>query len=286
MIDPSLLPILTALPTEFRQPSAVEPLTGGQSLVRLHRLNYSWGVAVLKGPLQAREYAFYQDVAPRLEALGIAVPNVMGWGVAEGKYWVLREDFPALLPHVRWVGDVAVMATLRRLHALSTTFPIPQPFIPQWQPLAAQYQSLVPAQTLDYLARLAERHHDLFASRCVIAGDANATNWGVRADGNVVLFDWDRVGYGVPAHDVAVTVPGLGWPTLFRQVAAAYLTADSHADDTTIDTLAHDIAIAKALVIVEYINTPAITEENRQITCMLLPSWIEMIWQMDEAYHV
>jgi hypothetical protein len=284
MSDPTLLPILAALPHEFRQPSAVEPLTGGQSRVHLHRLSYAWGTAILKGPLQSREKSFHQEVAPQLETSSVAVPRVMGWGEIAGEHWVLREDFPALLPHARWVADSAVMATLRRLHALPATFPIPQPFTLQWQPVATQYQSYVPAQTLDYLARLESRHRNLFTPHCVIAGDANVSNWGIRADGTVVLFDWDRIGYGVPAFDVAITVPGLGWPTLFRQVAAAYL-ADLNADGATIDTLAHDMAIAKTQVIVEYINAPEITEENRQITCVLLPSWIEMIWQMDETYH-
>ena len=173
MSNPVSLPVLAALPDDFRQPFDIAPLAGGQSRVRLYRLSFSWGSAVLKGPLQSREYSFYQEVAPQLEALGIPVPHIMGWGEVDGEHWMLREDFPTLLPYTRLAGDSAVMAVLRRLHALPTTFPIPQPFMPAWQPIATQYQSSMPVQTLGYLARLEDRHRDLFTPRCVIAGDTN-----------------------------------------------------------------------------------------------------------------
>ena len=53
--------ILASLPVEFHAPLAEESLTGGQSRIRLVRLTYAWGAAILKGPLQAREHTFYVD---------------------------------------------------------------------------------------------------------------------------------------------------------------------------------------------------------------------------------
>jgi hypothetical protein len=277
--------ILATFAPEFHHPLALEPLTQGQSSAWLYRLAYAWGTTVLKGPLQAREYAFYREVAPRLETLGVAVPHIMGWGEVEGERWVLREAFAALLPSERRVADHAVLATLHQLHALPVTFPIPCPFVPQWQTIAAPYQLRVPAQTLDYLSQLGACHRQLFIPQCVIAGDPNAENWGLRSDGTVVLFDWDCIGYGTPARDLAVIVPGLGWPTLFQQVAAAYLAATPGKTVASINQLAHDMIIAKAQVLAEYINAPAIVDERRQTVCALMPSWVEMMWQMDERYH-
>jgi hypothetical protein len=309
-VDEIALPvILAALPDEFRTPLAVEALAGGQSGIHLMRLTYAWGEAILKGPLQAREHLFYHDVAPRLAAQGIALPQILALATTAGEHYVLREAFPTLLPPPRWVADPSVLATLRRLHALPLNFAIPDAFIPSWQTIVPEHHAKVPARTHDVLDRLAASHAALVAPRCVIAGDPNSENWGVRADGTSILFDWDLVGYGTAARDLAVLAPGLGWPTLFRQIAAAYLESESgveaamegqedrsarggrdesrpyNANEGEIARLTHDIALAKAQVAVQYINTPSIANERRLAICALLPSWIEMIAQMDAEYH-
>lgn len=280
------IPILEHLPVSLRQPVASKPLTGGQSLVRLWQLDYGWGSAVLKGPLQAREALFYRDVAPLLVSQGIALPEVYALLDRGNEAWLLREAFPQLLPHKRWFGDGAVLDTLRRIHALPQSFVIPQPFIPTWQGLAEPYVSDLSPAIREQLERLMLRHDALFTPAGVIVGDPNATNWGIRADGTVVLFDWDHVGYGIPAFDVAVVIPGLGWPTLFEQVADAYL-AQAVPAHTTDDVMrfAHDMAMAKLQITVEYVNAPEYAEENREYVLGSLPSWIVMLGHMDAAYH-
>ena len=280
--DFAIASALAACSPRFRQPDATEPLSGGQSTVRLVRLRYAWGEAVLKGPLQPREASFYRDVAPHLAAEGIAVPTVYEHIALGDDQWVLREAFPDLLPMGRWVGDAAVMATLRQLHALPLSFGIPQPYVPAWQPLAEGYRAALPAATLAMIDRLGAQHAELFMPICVTAGDPNTTNWGIRADGTVVLFDWDRVGYGIPAHDVVTVYPQFGWPTLYQQVATAYLGND---DAAAVAHFAHDMAIARVQIMIDYINTPAILEPSRHYVLALLPSWVAMIAQMDAEHH-
>src|SRR5262249_43410052 len=123
----------------------------------------------------------------------------------------------------------------------------------------------------------------LFTPTCVIAGDPNATNWGIRANGTVVLFDWDRVGYGIPAHDVVVVMPQPGWPTFYQQIAAAYLGQDEDAD--AVAHLTHAMALGKVQVLVDYVNAPEITEDGRQFVLSQFPSWLTMIAQADRLYH-
>ncbi|MBA3825227.1 MAG: aminoglycoside phosphotransferase family protein [Ktedonobacterales bacterium] len=269
MTDFDLAPILAALSPTARHPMTIEPLSGGQSLVHLFRLHYPWGAAVLKGPLQLREALFYRDTAQRLADEGIAVPTLYEQIVLGADHWLLREAFPELLPMGRWIGDEAVMATLRHLHRLPTTFAISQAAIPAWQPLAASYRVALPTATLAALDALMTRHRDIFAPTCVVAGDPNATNWGLRADGTIVLFDWDRIGYSIPAHDVAIVVPQLGWPTLYEQVATAYLADDATPDGVT--HLAHAMAICKIETTIAYINSPEIVEGNRQFVLGMFP---------------
>ncbi len=52
---------------------------------------------------------------------------------------------------------------------------------------------------------------------CWISGDPNPRNWGLRADGTPVLFDWELFGPGTPATDLAIIVPGLGTLTDYKQ---------------------------------------------------------------------
>ena len=63
----------------------------------------------------------------------------------------------------------------------------------------------------------------LFRPVCAISGDPNPVNWGLRDDGTLALFDWERFGRCSPALDLAITVPGLGDETAYRAVATSYL---------------------------------------------------------------
>lgn len=91
------------------------------------------------------------------------------------------------------------------------------------------------------LRDLQQQAQPLFEPRVWISGDPNPNNWGMRADGSVVLFDWERFGKGTPALDVAITVPGLGDASAFQAAATQY------GDPT----LTRDLALAKLWTVVE-----------------------------------
>ncbi len=282
----SLPILLEQLPATLRTPKTSEVLSGGQSGASLLLLHYGWGDAVMKGPLKTREALFYKEIAPTFRSLSIAVPHVYAMIDHDQSSWVLREAFPQLLPMRRWFGDKTVLHTLHQIHALTTSFTITDPYLPVWEIIDESFSSLLSRDLLERIANLSSRHAQLFLPTTVIIGDPNTTNWGIRADGTVVLFDWEYLGYGTPAHDLGNLIPQLGWPALYEQIATSYLSLTaSNPDIKEICQFAHDMAMRRLQSVLEYVNTPEITEDNRHFVLGLLPSWIAMIEQMDRDYH-
>ena len=124
----------------------------------------------------------------------------------------------------------------------------------------------------------------LFAPRCPISGDPNPTNWGLRDDGSLVLFDWERFGYGTPVLDLAITIPGLGDGATFRRVAGRYL-GDRRAVDGPLcpagERLSREIAIAKVWSVVEFLSNYAEGRLARIGTIdwlvRLFPGWLQAV---------
>ena len=90
----------------------------------------------------------------------------------------------------------------------------------------------------------------LFEPRCLISGDPNPANWGLRDDGTLVLYDWERCTLGSPDIDLAITVPGLGSWAAFERVAAVYSDTVPQSDPRQ---LAVDIARAKVWSVIEFL---------------------------------
>jgi hypothetical protein len=112
-------------------------------------------------------------------------------------------------------------------------------------------------------------------------------NWGVRADGSLVLFDWELFGPGVPAIDLAVSVPGLGDKRAYALVAKAYLEARAAlvgaSDDLpTADGLARMLAVAKAASVVQlcYASINGSAHVQRDLLDWLrdsFPAWVTAV---------
>lgn len=239
---------------------AVEPLRG-IAAGRVFRVRAARGSVIVKGASREAEAWFYLETAGALAEYGVATP-MLEWCEREGDaWWLVLEDIPRPLPRERWLADPAVLAVLRRLHRSGVAPPdAPDTYLPAWdEPMTAAARSTLPREAADRVAplleRLREAHQHLFAPNCPISGDPNPTNWGLRANGTLVLYDWERVCLGAPALDLAVTIPGLGDPDAFRQVARGYLTTGPQSpDDAAIEALAHDIAVAKAWSVVELLS--------------------------------
>jgi Phosphotransferase enzyme family len=259
-------------------PRLVEPLASGQSQAAVSRVHFASRSLILKYCERDAEYRFYTQIAPRLLAHGVGVPELC-WSVTVGATcWLPLEDIPQPVPPARQLADPEMIAMLRRLHTLQLQ-PMPDlaQFVrPRWtddltQSIAAQ----LPHDLGQLLAHLQSRHQYLFQPTCPISGDPNPTNWGVRTDGKLALFDWDRFGAGTPAIDLAITIPNLGDTFAYHRVAACYFEAQAVEASSAVETRAHDIAIAKVWSVVHYLSEGTGRHTARVIQA--LPCWLEGI---------
>ena len=68
----------------------------------------------------------------------------------------------------------------------------------------------LPQVTQDSLKYIQSQSDALFNHDTLISGDSNEGNWGRRDNGQIVLFDWERFGFGSPAIDLAPLVSQMG----------------------------------------------------------------------------
>jgi Ser/Thr protein kinase RdoA (MazF antagonist) len=134
-----------------------------------------------------------------------------------------------------------------------------------------------------YLDAIGDAVQPLKALAQPISGDPNPLNWGLRADNQVVLFDWERVGFGPPAFDLAITIPGLAQQADAQLVAQAYLTTAGTLErhPTRVQTLAQDILRCKVWVIVEFMATVVERELSLppayQTFLRTVPDWVAQL---------
>jgi len=240
---------------------------------------------VIKATPHASEERFYQIVAP---GLGPAVP-VLKWSHTEtALHWLVLEHIPHPLPRERWLADPAALAILYRLHHADLP-PISVPlFHPAWSDAmtehALAYLSSADQMNLrSHLRSIQDQAQPLFHPHCWISGDPNPRNWGMRSNGAVVLYDWERLGRGTPALDLAITIPGLGdWPA-FALVAKRYLAIadDPHIHAHSILQLTREIALAKVWNVVEFLSHAATGQladpSGLPSLIQRLPPWIEQV---------
>jgi aminoglycoside phosphotransferase (APT) family kinase protein len=195
------------------------------------------------------------------------VPALLWAGAVAGEHWLIIEEVPAPLPRERWGADPEALSALARIHTASDVLPAlrsADAFRPAWTTettdLAMRALNTSGSNALGdvsaLLAGMRAQAEPLFAPVCPLSGDPNPANWGLRADGSLVLFDWERFCRGHPALDLAAIVPGLGTDEAFAAVAGGYAAALDEVDSTTVrpldvSRLAREIALAKAWNVVE-----------------------------------
>lgn len=273
---------------------AVERL-GGMSGARVYRARGRHHSAIVKENASDREASVYQRLASSLHDAGIETPHLMFAYIERGKHWLILEAIPNQLPRDRWDADPAVLAMLSRLHALSLTLPADAPdlFVPRWtDPMTDQALTAFPHDIASSLApvlrELQRQSQSLFIPQCWISGDPNPANWGLRDDGTLVLFDWDRLTRASPAIDLAITVPGLGDWSAFHRVATSYLAQQPlHRQSPRLteeyaDSLAADMARAKVWTVIGPLNEPRgeHTPQLKATTTWLteaVPGWLQTL---------
>ena len=247
------------------RPLTTDPL-GGMSGARVFRVAGSGGTLVAKVGASPSELGVYLTLASVFADRGIRIPARHGVVRAGDETWLLLEDIPSPLPHGRWLADPAVMATLRRLHRLppATLDDLPARFQPAWSGPMSQSALCWLGNDPDLGRRLATLRQEvaaLFVPLGPISGDPNPLNWGLARDGELVLMDWERIGLGHPALDVAITLPGL--PTLdeFDRVRDAYRAADVSMSSEGGGIETRQLFLAKLWTVIEFLaGTPPVVE--------------------------
>jgi hypothetical protein len=248
-----------------------EPLAGlsGREVCRVDGENRR---LVVKGDAHPRELAFYRHAAPLL----LDLAPTLHWGGEVGSTaWLVLEHLPAPLPRELWTG-AEVYDVLAALHTTPGVYDgLGEPFRPEW----SDTMTVVAQQaTGTDLARLAEGTRALLTGDTPVSGDPNPRNWGVRSDGRIALFDWERAGFAGPGLDVAITLPGLPTVREADDATAAYTSARQRLGAPLDDPLAtHALLQLKLWTAVELLAEDRPDDALRETQAWLvsaLPAWL------------
>jgi hypothetical protein len=251
----------------------------GLSGARVWRLTAGDQWAIVK-QCGANEASFYERAAPRLRATGIGVPELWWAGADPMGYWIVIEYLSAAPVRATWLAHPAWMTALARLHQLPLEVfaGLQAHYRPRWdEALVDDVLALIApphrSQLRTHLAALEEELDQLQRQERPISGDPNPANWGLRADGTAVLYDWERAGFGPPAFDLAITIPGLANAAAARQVAQVYLAAAGvWSQGASVACLTREILVCKVWVVVEFMAT--VTRQR-----LALPSAYDELWR-------
>ena len=275
-------------------PANVETL-GGMSGSSVIRVVGPGGSIVVKGGVSAREAAVYRSLSPALADAGVRIPTLHAAVDVAGRRWLVLEDVPAALPRERWLADGEVLTTLHRLHRLDPAVlgALPDHFRPTWS--EAMTTSALGWLGNDFglgrhLTALRDEASPLFEPRGLISGDPNPLNWGIARSGALVLMDWERIGLGHPAIDVAITIHGLPTRDEFDRVAAVWRTVGSSLSVETRPMQVRDLVLAKLWTVIELLaETPPLGNgapvfgplKRRQETAVAaaerVPGWLRQV---------
>lgn len=225
------LPIPEAMGTPVRC-----ELLAGLGYGRAYKVETGKGWLVLKGSPEKRERLFYEMLAPQVNAAGVLTPELL-WSHQDGELnWIALELLPAILPESRWQTDDEVLEKLALLHNLDIDLRGIAPEAMQWSAdMNRLALSTMPADVAGKLEnRLEELRRDfqyLFAPTYFLSGDPSARNWGIRKNGELVLFDWERFGFGTPQLDLACVAFGEPPVAVFREIAQGYLAHNAVEPD-------------------------------------------------------
>lgn len=258
--DPEYPPGFDAVREAFGGPiRSVERLSTGMSGA-VWRVATGDSTQIVKRTTGPREPAVYRDLARALAHAGVRIPSCRAIVPnADGSTWLVLEDIPRPLPRDRWLADPDVLNTLVRLHTMDPIVlrPILEPYRPQWtRAMTDDIVALEGSAPLHgWLEAVREEHAALATVRRVISGDANPTNWGIDRDGAIVLMDWERIGLGPPAFDLATTIPGAGSADDFRLVSsrANEIRRSAPVEPEPPDLSPRALAVMKLFTIVELI---------------------------------
>lgn len=261
----------TTLRTWCGREIRLEPLNG-LSGRRVVRALGSSGSVIVKVQPSPTELAFYSRVAPQLSS--VSTPQLL----ATMDTVLVLEDIPNAFPRARWEGDAEALHLLAQLHrsqpVIQTDIPL---FISRWpnQMTEVLLRKWSHSHEIGHGIRAAEQESQAWLTGSTpVSGDPNPRNWGLRSNGELVLFDWERFGFATPAVDLAITVPGLGTRETFHRLAEQYLQVSGSNLSPLI--LARGIALMKLWTAVEFVTSAQENPQRDEISRSLLsalPTW-------------
>lgn len=259
----------------YGEPKIIDELNGvnqarGTSCLRLLFEKKS---VIVKNTINKREYDVYNQLAPFFHSKEIYIPNTYYTYEEEQSYWFVIEDIPLSFPQTRWKGDIEQIKYLFALHfnTWNQNLNIHDPFLFQGhENLNKKVLKFLPLNLKTEIEGLRIASKDIFAKLCCISGDPNPTNWGIRNNNQLVLFDWERIGYGSPAIDLAIIIPGLGTvdKSLETSIANTYINfwkATSVSFPYSVSELTHQITIAKIWSVIDFVVNNADTLEKQTL---------------------
>ncbi|MEZ9423144.1 phosphotransferase family protein [Vibrio lentus] len=137
----------------------------------------------------------------------------------------------------------------------------------------------LPLVTQDSLLCIQQLSDALFDHKTLVSGDANEGNWGRRDNGQIVLFDWERFGFGSPAIDLAPLVTRMGTLPDYERIVDQYLC---HNTLIPREDLIKQLIIAKSWIAVEVTNI-LVTRNNPEASKYInwfrdqLPTWLASV---------
>lgn len=246
--------------------------TAGVSLV-----HYEGRQCIRKCHASDVEVAFYEEVAPQLTLLGVGIPEL----IACDNGILFLEFVPSPISLKQLIQTPETFKQLSVIHQFTLPQSVPLK-VHSWSVQAtdkALSNLSLPNYCHQILQSMRSQGQVLFKSSTLISGDSNDGNWGRRHNGELVLFDWERFGYGHPVIDLAPLVKGMGTQAEYEATAARYLYQNPNFE---LEDLARKLMLAKAWIAVEVVNILVETQNPMRQKYLdwynaTLPDWLEQM---------
>lgn len=217
---------------------------------------------IVKKCIWKREFDVYNAHSLFFKENNINIPKMYFSWSENSEHWIVIEDIPQPFPRIRWKADMEQIKLLYLLHSKSMygKIDLADPYHSMWNDnLIENIEQLLPLDLKIRLDNIKATTGVLFNPLCCISGDPNPTNWGIRKNGDIVLFDFERIGYGNPAIDLSITIPGFGTndSSLEREIATKYISLwnkDGLKFPFTVEELTQYIHIGKIWSALDFLN--------------------------------
>ena len=218
------------------------------------------------------EVAFYQHAAQHLD--GVNTPQLLAVDGCE----LYLEYIPnsVCLAELQMTSDVFQQLSCIHQSQYVPSFKVKEHCWTASDTSTALASLKLPQVTQESLLCIQQLSGDLFEHQTLVSGDANEGNWGRRDNGQLVLFDWERFGFGSPAIDLAPLVSRMGSLSDYERIVDRYLC---HNTLIPREELIKQLIMAKSWIVVEVTNI-LVTRNNPQASKYInwfreqLPTWL------------